>query len=183
MAGSSNCRPFLLAGDNMKLLIEKLRRPLEAGMIFMLFAMIALTFADVLGRKLFEKPVFGAHDITEHLMALIIFSGLPLLTAQRGHLCVDLFDRFLNKPGMLWWHHIIAIAVACTLFLISYQYGLAAIEAVEIREISLELSIPRGYIYWFISVSAALSGLLALLGKHQPHHPHNAQEMIDGGAA
>ena len=166
----------------MKSLIDKIRPPLEGGMIIMLFAMIALTFADVLGRKLFEKPVFGAHDLTEHLMALIIFSGLPVLTAQRGHLCVDLFDRFLDRPSMMWWHHIITLLVAGTLFVISYMYGVSAIEAVQIREISLELSIPRGYIYWFMSASAALSGLLALLAKHKPHHPHNAQEMVDGGA-
>lgn len=167
----------------MRATMDKLRRPLEGGMIMMLFLMIALTFADVLGRKLFSRPVYGAHDLTEHLMALIVFSGLPLLTAQRGHLCVDLFDRFLAHPRLRWWHHTIAFAMAATLFVIAWQYGVAALDAVKIREISQELSIPRGWIYWFMAASAALSGLLALLAKHTPHHPHNTREMIDGGAA
>ena len=166
----------------MQALMEKLRRPLEGAMILMLFLMIALTFADVLGRKLFSKPVYGAHDLTEHLMALIVFAGLPLLTAQRGHLCVDLFDRFLGHPRLMWWHHTIAVAMAGPLFVVAWQYGLAAIDAVKIREISQELSIPRGWIYWYMAVSAGLSGVLALLAKHTPHHAHNVQEMIDGGA-
>lgn len=167
----------------MNAIAERLRKPLEAGMILMLFLMIALTFIDVLGRKLFGKPLYGAHDLTEHLMALIVFSGLPLLTAQRGHLCVDLFDRFLRHPRLAWWHHTIAVAMAATLFVIAWQYGVAAIDAVKIREISQELSIPRGWFYWFMAGSAGLSGALALLAKHAPHHAHNAQEMIDGGAA
>ncbi len=167
----------------MNRLVDRLRAPLEYAMILMLFLMIALTFADVLGRKLIDKPVFGAHDLTEHLMALIVFSGLPLLTAQRGHLCVDLFDRFLAHPALRWWHHAIAMAMSAALFVIAWQYGVAAIDAVKIKEISQELSIPRGWFYWFMAGSAALSGLLALLAKHTPHHAHNAQEMIDGGAA
>lgn len=163
----------------MERLIERMRRPLEGGMILMLFVMIVLTFADVLGRKLLSKPVFGAHDLTEHLMALIVFSGLPLLTAQRGHLCVDLFDKYLNRPGLRWWHHTVAMAVAVALFLIAWQYGVAALEAVKIREISQELSIPRGWIYWFMAASAGLSGALALLAPHAPHHAETAQELVD----
>lgn len=167
----------------MHRLVDRLRGPLEGAMILMLFLMISLTFADVLGRKLFSKPVFGAHDLTEHLMALIVFGGLPLLTAQRGHLCVDLFDRYLAHPALRWWHHVIAVAMAATLFVIAWQYGIAALDAVKIKEISQELSIPRNWFYWFMSFSAGLSGVLALLAKHAPHHAHNAREMIDGGAA
>jgi TRAP-type C4-dicarboxylate transport system permease small subunit len=67
-------------------------------LVVLLSAMVALTFTDVLGRRLFNTPVFGANDITEHLMALIIFSGLPLLTARRGHFSIDLFDHWLLRP-------------------------------------------------------------------------------------
>ena len=70
----------------MQALMEKLRRPLEGAMILMLFLMIALTFADVLGRKLLSKPVYGAHDLTEHLMALIVFAGLPLSSVLARHM-------------------------------------------------------------------------------------------------
>jgi TRAP-type transport system small permease protein len=63
-------------------LLNSLQRGVSALLVVMLFAMVALTFTDVVGRRLFNTPVFGANDITEHLMAIIIFAGLPLLTAR-----------------------------------------------------------------------------------------------------
>lgn len=55
--------------------------------------MVALTFADVIGRRLLGTPVFGAHDLTEHLMGLLVFAGLPLVmlaAMQLLGLAVDL---------------------------------------------------------------------------------------------
>ncbi|HBT33667.1 MAG TPA: hypothetical protein DEB15_13005 [Pusillimonas sp.] len=71
--------------------LQKTRKSIELFLIGALLAMVFLTFADVIGRRFFGAPIYGAHDLTEHLMALIVFSGLPLLTSARGHLVVDLF--------------------------------------------------------------------------------------------
>ena len=70
-----------------------------------LFAMMMLTFIDVTGRKLtgtvaFAKPVYGAYEITELLMGVLIFSALPLVTAREGHVTIDIFDR-LVPAGLL----------------------------------------------------------------------------------
>lgn len=74
---------------------NKIRRLVETVLVFLMAAMVALTFTDVIGRRLFGHPVFGAHDLTEHLMALLVFTGLPLLTLAAMHLKVDLFDKIL----------------------------------------------------------------------------------------
>ena len=83
----------------MKPFEQGIQRAVSLLLVLMLSAMVALTFTDVVGRRLFNTPVFGANDITEHLMALIVFAGLPLLTARRGHLSIDLFDTWLLRPG------------------------------------------------------------------------------------
>lgn len=99
--------------------MKPMRSSIEQGvgllLITLLALMVALTFADVIGRRLFNTPVFGAHDITEHLMALIIIAGLPLLTARRGHLSVDLFDRWLPQPGWRAWHKAVDGLIAAVL--------------------------------------------------------------------
>jgi TRAP-type C4-dicarboxylate transport system permease small subunit len=77
-------------------------RMVEALLATLLGFMVLLTFVDVIGRHVFNQPVYGANDITEHLMALIVFAGLPLVTRARGHLAVDLFD-----------YHIMSQAMAC----------------------------------------------------------------------
>lgn len=128
-----------------------------------LLTMVVLTFLDVIGRRFFNTPVYGAHDVTEHLMAVIVFCGLPLLTARHGHLSVDLFDRFLLRPGLRWWHRLVALGMAAVLAIISYQYVLAAMEAASIHEISQELSIPRGVMYGFIALTSGLAAVAAVL--------------------
>lgn len=154
----------------MPMLFQKLRKAIETLLITALLAMVGLTFADVTGRRFFSAPIYGAHDLTEHLMALIVFTGLPLLTAARGHLVVDLFDRYLMTDAMRWWRGVIAVLVSAVLLLIGYQFVLAALDAHLIREISQELLIPRSYFYGLISASCFISAIAALL---PPPHSNN----------
>ena len=128
-----------------------------------LLLMVVLTFFDVIGRRFFSMPIYGAHDLTEHLLMIVVLSGLPLLTARHGHLSVDLFDRVLMRPAFRWWHRLVAIGMAAILALISYEYLGAALEASSIREISQELGIPRGMMYGFISLTTALAALASIL--------------------
>ena len=43
-----------------------------------LFAMMVLTFADVIGRKFFDNSLPGAVELTEIFMTLMIYFALPL---------------------------------------------------------------------------------------------------------
>ncbi len=54
----------------------KTRRMVETIMAAFHLAMVALTLADVIGRRAIGQPIYGANDITEHLMALVQPTGL-----------------------------------------------------------------------------------------------------------
>ena len=146
----------------MKPFEQGIQRAVSLLLVLMLSAMVALTFADVIGRRLFNTPVFGANDITEHLMAVIIFAGLPLLTAQRGHLSIDLLDHWLLKPRWRLWHKAVDLLIASVLGLIALEYYLAIEEAHDINEVSPALNIPRAWMYAFIATTTGLSAMLAL---------------------
>jgi len=139
--------------------------------------MVLLTFTDVMGRRLFNTPVFGAHDITEHLMAVIVFSGLPLLTARRAHLSIDLFDSWLLRPAHLsidlfdswllrpqWrvWHYIVNGLIASVLGLIAFEFAVSVGEAESMREVSQALGIPRAWMYAYLSLTSGLAAVAAL---------------------
>ena len=121
---------------------NKIRRAVETVLVCLMSAMVALTFTDVIGRRLFGHPVFGAHDLTEHLMALLVFTGLPLLTLAAMHLKVDLFDT------------VVFALMAWTLL------G-KAIDAATYSEVSQGLNIPRAPLYGWMAACAALSALAA----------------------
>ena len=107
----------------MKPLGQNLKQFVSLWLVVLLSAMVALTFADVVGRRLFNTSVFGANDLTEHLMAMIIFCGLPLLTAQRGHLSIDLLDPWLLKAHWRAWHKLVDVLIASVLGMIAQQFA------------------------------------------------------------
>lgn len=135
---------------------------LEYLLMLCLFTMVVINFADVLGRHLFNHPIYGIHDLTEHLMALVVFCGLPLVTLAGMHLAVDLFDKLLQHPALQWWRHVIVLLIAGILLLVAWTFLQSALEAGQIADVSTELRLPRGPLYLFMSLSALLSasGLL-----------------------
>jgi TRAP-type C4-dicarboxylate transport system permease small subunit len=146
--------------------LSRTQRAVEMLLVITLFVMVALTFVDVIGRRFFDKPVYGAHDMTEHLMALIVFAGLPVLTARREHLSIDLFDAWLLKPHFAWWHRVVDGLIAVTLGLISVEFFISAREASQIKEVSQALNIPRGLAYDFIGATSALAAVAALFVRN-----------------
>lgn len=154
----------------MKQLGQRVQQGVNSLLVLTLSAMVALTFVDVVGRRLFGTPVFGANDITEHLMAVIVFSGLPLLTAQRGHLSIDLFDAWLLRPGWRPWHKAVDILIGAVLGLIAWQYAIAVGEAHANNEVSQALSIPRAWMYTFMSFTSAVAAVSALFVEPPQHH-------------
>lgn len=119
--GASALRPPGAAAATTAL-AWRIRRAVETAMAILLLAMGALTFADVIGRRLFAAPVYGAHDLTEHLMALVVFTGLPLVTAAGAHLTIDLFDRLVGHRRMAWRRLLSAMLVVAVLALVAFLF-------------------------------------------------------------
>jgi len=152
---------------------KRLQQVVEILLMTFLSGMVLLTFTDVIGRRLFNTPVFGAHDITEHLMAVIIFSGLPLLTANRAHLSIDLFDRWLLQPQWRIWHYLVNGLIAAVLALIAYEFAVSVQEAQDMREVSQALGIPRAWMYAYLAITSGLAALAALTAGFPTHHEGN----------
>lgn len=160
----------------MNLFIHRIRYGIEILLIISLLAIVVVTFADVIGRRLFNIPIYGAHDLTEHIMAVIVFCGLPLLTSARGHLAVDLFDRIIMADYMLFWRHLINILICTILLIISYQFYITATNAIDIKEVSQVLLTPRSYMYLFISFSCFISAFASVLPRqlNKDIHPEDS---------
>lgn len=60
-----------------------------------LFAIMALTFLDVGGRKMLDNSITGSLELTELLMVVVIFGALPLVSERGEHVVFDSLDPFL----------------------------------------------------------------------------------------
>ncbi len=155
---------------------------IETVVAIIVIGMVALTFADVIGRRLFGAPLYGANDLTEHMMALIVFAGLPIVTANGLHLTVDLFGKFLDQSAMRWWSVLSGVAVAIILALMSWLFFKQAETARDIREVSQALNVPRSPLYIYISMSCALSacvaGITAFIGPLKTTDTQTSEDML-----
>src|SRR5947209_12070540 len=78
-----------------------LDRVLGAAAAVLLFGLMALTTADVIGRYLFNSPLRGAFEVTELLLLTLIFAGLPLASRADEHVALDFIDMALTEGGRL----------------------------------------------------------------------------------
>ena len=98
----------LLAVDRMLGRIENLFN--DIGGVF-IFALMWLTMAEVLGRRLFNSPVPGAIDYIEVGMVAFAFMGAAYCQRQGGHVRMDLLIVNL-RARLLWAVEALAIFVA-----------------------------------------------------------------------
>lgn len=78
----------------MRKLLEALCGTLAA---LALFAIMVLTLVDVGGRKLLSASVPGSLELTELLLVVVIFAGLPLVSMHGEHVVFDSLDRWLPR--------------------------------------------------------------------------------------
>ena len=96
-----------------------IRRSLAAVMALVIFCMMALTTVDVTARYVFSAPVPGGFEIMQFMMALAIFTALPLVTWNDGHIVVSIFDGFYRgrvryvQRLFVFFISALAIAVIC----------------------------------------------------------------------
>jgi TRAP-type C4-dicarboxylate transport system permease small subunit len=65
-----------------------------AGLL--LVALMGVTVVDVIGRYVLGRPLPGATEYTEFLLLGIVFTGLPAIALEDGHIAVDLFTSHLR---------------------------------------------------------------------------------------
>ena len=139
-----------------------------------LFAIMWLTLTDVAGRKALSTSVPGSLELTEMLMVLVIFAGLPLVSLRGEHVVFDSLDPLLER----WVRRAQGLAVdllcAAALFGVAWLMWVKAGNMVDYGDTSAQLKIPQGPFVYLMSVLCAVTALVHLLLVFAPtahHHP------------
>src|SRR5262245_61667338 len=88
--------------------------------------MMLLTFVDVVARYLLNRPIRGGFEVTELLLLVLIFAGLPLVSHADEHVTMDFIDRML--PGWLFrvWIRVMHAIVAAVMLFLAWQVWIKA---------------------------------------------------------
>ncbi|MCP5265643.1 MAG: TRAP transporter small permease [Burkholderiaceae bacterium] len=139
-----------------------------------LFALMAMGFVDVVGRDLFDSPVPGMVEVTELLMALMIFAVLPSISRRRDHVVIDLLDAFVPRWLVPVQRVFGELLGAITFAVIAWQLWDEAGKNAEYGDITPYFEWPLAPFVHAMAVLAAIAAagfLAAALGRAVPTSP------------
>ena len=127
-----------------------------------LMSMTLLTFVDVVARYLFSRPLRGAFEITELMLLVLIFAGLPLVSYANEHALMDFIDRLLPAPLQRGLVRAVELVCAATMFLLTWLVWLKADRIWAYRDATDVLRVVYGPFVYFMAVMIALAALIHL---------------------
>jgi TRAP-type C4-dicarboxylate transport system permease small subunit len=138
----------------------------------LLFGMMVLTFFDVVGRYLLNRPIRGAFEITELGLLVLIFAGLPLVSHADEHVTMDFIDRILPERIARFWVRAMHAICAAIMFFLAWQVWLKAGKLAAYGDTTDVLLISIGP---FVSFMAAMIGLTGVVHVFKMFSPGEAR--------
>ena len=126
----------------------------------LLFAMMGLTFVDVVARYLFNSPIRGGFEVTELMLLVLIFAGLPLVSHGDEHVTMDFIDRMLPPRAVGMLIRLVHALVAAMFFFLTWQMLIKAGRIAGYGDTTDVLRITVGPFVYFMAAMIALTALV-----------------------
>lgn len=133
-----------------------------------LFAIMALTFFDVLGRKFLSHSITGSLEITELLMVVVIFGALPLVSRRGEHVEFDSLDPYL--PHWVRRAQAVVVHLLCAVVLLALAWLMwrTGGQFLANGETTAQLLILKAPFIYGMGVLCALTGIVHLTLVREP---------------
>jgi TRAP-type C4-dicarboxylate transport system permease small subunit len=129
-----------------------------------LFGMMALTFVDVFMRYVVGDSIRGSFEITELMMVILIFAGMPLVSRKDEHVTVDLVAHALPASVQRALQVFANLVCAVALLGMSWLMWRKAGEIVGYGDVTAAL---RVVLWPYVYFMCALAFVTALIHIHQ----------------
>lgn len=142
---------------------SRLRALVDALVAIALFLMMLITFLDVVGRYVVNRPLPGAAELVQYLMLGFMFLALPLVTLRREHISISLIDSVLGPRGRRLQASLVAAASALVVAVLSVRLWQHGEMLAANRDVIGYLNLPLYPAAFFASVLCAVTALLVLV--------------------
>src|SRR5262249_30232892 len=115
---------------------------------------------DVVARYLFNFPLRGAFEVTELMLLVLIFAGLPLVSHADEHVTMDFIDRMLPPAGVRLLIRAIHALCAAVRFFLTWQVWIKAGRISGYGDTTDVIKIPVGPFVYFMAAMILLTGLV-----------------------
>ncbi len=133
-----------------------------------LFAIMVLTFFDVGGRKLLSQSIPGSLELTELMMVVVIFAGLPLVSSRGEHVVFDSLDSvWPSALGKLLRSGVQLLCAALMLGL-AYLMWQKGGQFAQNGDTTAQLQIAKAPFIYGMALLCGITGLLHLVLAFKP---------------
>ncbi len=133
-----------------------------------LLVLMSLTFVDVVARYVFNRPIRGGFEVTELLLLVLIFAGLPLVSHANEHVTMDFIDRLSGGRLRAWINRIVHALVAAMFAFMSWQVIVKAGRISSYGDATDVIRIPYAPFVYFMAAMLGLSALIHLYKIYDP---------------
>lgn len=138
-------------------------RLLAGASALLILMLIGVTCFDVVGRYLFNSPFGGAYELTQMLLAALVFVALPLTSVDGGHVEVDLALHLLSRPLQRLLGRLAGAVSALALAYFAYRLVLIGIDQLHDGTRSASLALPMAPLAFLAAASCAVSSIAMIL--------------------
>lgn len=143
--------------------LERLSRAFALAGGALLFGVVGMTVASLVGRHFFGAPIAGDYEITELACGIAVFAFFPHCHVTGGHVVVDFFTSRLPARGRAALDALHGIAFTVVAGLVAWRLFVGATHKLNDAETTLFLAIPMHWAYFAALVAAGLLTLTCLL--------------------
>ncbi len=148
-----------------------LDRALGAAAAVLLFGLMALTAADVVSRYIFNWPIRGAFEVTELLLLVLIFAGLPLASRADEHVTLDFIDMLLGPRGRLLLRRLSHLVCGLLILGLALRVWVKAGKIAGYGDTTEVLRLPVGPFVYFMAIMVAITAIVHLVKVALPGAP------------
>jgi TRAP-type C4-dicarboxylate transport system permease small subunit len=147
-----------------------------------LFGIMLLTLVDVSGRKAISQSVPGSLEMTELLMVVTIFAGLPLVSLAGEHVVFDSLDAWLPARARRVQGLLVDLCCAVGLLGLSWVLWHMANQRAADGETTAQLKLSIAPFVYGMSVLCAVTAVVHLMLVARPVAHHHVGVEAEGPA-
>jgi TRAP-type transport system small permease protein len=125
-----------------------------------LFAMMMLTFSDVILRYVFSKPIGGAYDLTQVMLLGLVFGSLPIVSLRGMHITTDMIDRLLSQRTRRAVARAVHVLWITTLLALARLVWIKAGVITEAGDTTQTLELKLGPVVYGVAILLAATALV-----------------------
>lgn len=146
--------------EKFKKTVQKINRFIAGVSGFFLIPLMLITAIDVIGRDVFNRPIYGTVELSQYMLAVFILLGLGYAVQVKAHVAVSILTSHLGDYTQVVLNIVSTILCLLISFVLVWQGWVVGMEETAVSDM---LRVPQFPFKVLVAVAAFLMCLELLI--------------------